>query len=185
MIKRPAGYVGENHETCGTDLIAVLKVLRLPELVLGAERIAKLQAVVADRWYPIADLLELMDVLEQKLGRSGLFSLGESVFRTTHEEQAKAAFHSVKELLGAFDALYHQANRGTAIGGWKVMSWSPGRAVLEKTTPHHCVMEEGLVHRAVLSMGVTAQVRQTTCIRAGADRCEYLITTPITDARWG
>ena len=185
MTRRPAGYVGTNHETIGSDVLAVLRVLKLPELVLGPERTARLTAIDPEAWYPISWLLELMEVLDQKLGRSALFSLGETLFRLTHEEQAKAAFHSAKELLGAFDMLYHQANRGANIGGWKVTSWAPGRCQLEKTTPHHCVMEEGLCHRALACLGVTAQIRQTTCFRAGGDRCHYLITSPITDERWG
>lgn len=185
MTRKPAGYVGLRHETLGSDLIAVLKVLKLPELVLGPERTAKLQAVKPDAWYPIADLIELMDVLEQKLGRSALFAMGENVFRLSHEEQAKKQFSSARALLGAFDDIYHHVNRGTDIGGWKVVSWAPGKCELDKNTPHHCVMEEGIIHRALACVGVTAQIRQTQCFRAGADLCHYVITSPITDQRWG
>ena len=181
----PRGYVGTNHETIGSDIIAVLSVLRLPELVLGKELYAELRGIKADEWYPIGKMLTVLELLDQKLGRSALFSTGQAVFRTSHEAKAKAAFKSAHALVHAFDALYKHANRGENIGGWKVMAWSPGRAELEKTTPHHCAMEEGIMHRALECVGVTAQVVQTTCIRKGADHCRYLVTSPVVDARWG
>jgi hypothetical protein len=185
MSKRlPRGYVGTNHETIGSDILAVLGVLRFPAQVLGAEKTKALQAIDPQGWYPIAGLLELMDTLEQKVGRAALFTMGETLFKMSHEEKAKQAFKSAKEILHAFDAIYKNANRGDAIGGWKVLSWAPGRCELEKTTPHHCVMEEGICHRALACLGVTAQVRQTQCFRQGADYCHYVITSPITDARW-
>jgi hypothetical protein len=41
--------------------------------------------------------------------------------------------------------MYHHANRGTGIGGWKVLRFDAGYAELEKMTPHHCVMEQGIL----------------------------------------
>jgi hypothetical protein len=183
--RKPRGYLGTGHETIGSDVLAVLNVLKFPEQVLGRERHEQLKAVRPDQWYPIAPLLEMMDLLEQKLGRSALFAMGETLFKLSHEEKAKEAFKSAKEMLYAFDAIYHNANRGTDIGGWKVLSWAAGRCEMEKNTPHHCVMEEGIVHRAMQSIGVSAQVRQVKCFRQGADLCHYVITTPNVDQRWG
>ena len=175
----PRGYVGTNHETTGSDIIAVLSVLRLPELVLGKDIYSELQGIKADSWYPIGKMLSVLELLDD------VPDWGKAVFRTSHEEKAKAAFKNAHALVHAFDMLYRHANRGENIGGWKVMAWSPGRAELEKTTPHHCAMEEGIMHRALECIGVTAQVVQTKCIRKGADHCRYLVTSPVVDGRWG
>jgi len=183
--RRPLGYRGLSHETIGSDVLSVLKVLKFPDQVLGAERAKELAAVDPNGWYPIGKLLDVMEILDQKLGRGALFTMGETLFKTSHEEKAKAAFKSAKDMLFAFDAIYHNANRGEDIGGWKVTSWASGRAEMDKNTPHHCVMEEGIIHRALAAIGVTAQVRQTQCFRQGADLCHYVIVSPITDARWG
>jgi len=82
------------------------------------------------------------------------------------------------------DGMYRAANRGTDIGGWAVLDFSPGKAVLEKTTPHHCVLEEGILEAALRAVNVTATIYQRTCFRKGADSCEIVISSHIVDGRW-
>lgn len=88
-------------------------------------------------------------------------------------------------MLGGFDGLYNRANRGEAIGGWKVLAFKPGCARLEKTTPHHCALEEGIVTAALACVGVPATVSQEQCFRRGADSCIFVMTSVVVDQRWG
>ena len=92
---------------------------------------------------------------------------------------------SARDILTAFDDLYKRANRGEQIGGWKVLDFTPGKARLEKTTPHHCALEEGIVSAALGCVDVPATVTQETCVRRGADSCIFVIASVITDQRWG
>ena len=71
--------------------------------------------------------------------------------------------------------MYHHANRGGGIGGWRVISFDESRGVLEKTTPHHCEMEEGILAQALADIGARAVVTQTACFRKGAPACRFLI----------
>ena len=64
------------------------------------------------------------------------------------------------------------------------LEFKPGHAELEKTTPHHCVMEEGILEEALRTLGVTAKIEQKACFRKGAEACRFVITSAITDIAW-
>jgi len=87
-------------------------------------------------------------------------------------------------VLHGFDALYRSANRGDDIGGWRVVEFGAGTAKLEKTTPHHCAMEEGIVGAALQAIRTPATLAQERCMRRGADHCLFVISSFITDQRW-
>lgn len=86
--------------------------------------------------------------------------------------------------LSGFDGIYRRANRGEEIGGWRILEFSPGKARLEKTTPHHCVLEEGIVSAALACVGVPATVTQASCFLSGADACVFVVNSVVTDSRW-
>lgn len=180
----PRGYVGRNHETIGSDITAVLKCLTFPRSVLGDALSDTLETIRDDGWYPIGTLLEMMERLDAKLGEAGLRKMGRTLFKTSHEERVKGTVVSARMVIEGIDAMYRHANRGLAIGGWRVASFGPGRAELEKTTPHHCAMEEGILLEALAMVQVNARVEQPSCLRRGDDLCRLVITSPVTDVRW-
>lgn len=184
MDRKPRSYIGLNHETLGSDILAVIKALHAPERALGPELTAKLKAVRPSGWYPISWLLEALEAMDQKLGTYALKNVGWKLFEMSHAENVKKVASSAHDILYGFDTIYHNANRGTSIGGWKVIAFSPGHAELDKTTPHHCVMEEGIMQEALRTIGVKAEVTQRQCFRQGAESCIFVVDSPITDARW-
>ena len=184
MTRRPQGYRGTNHETIGSDLLSVLKVLPFPERVLGPELTRQLQAVKPDGWYPIGDLLEVMEKLEKAIGKPGLKQMGRSIFQLSHAADVKKMAKSAADILLNFDMLYRRANRGADIGGWAVVEFKPGRARLEKTTPHHCAMEEGIILEALWAVEIPALVSQKRCFRSGDVLCEYEVTSVVSGERW-
>src|SRR5438270_604262 len=141
MTRKPRGYEGVNHETIGSDILSVLRVVTFPERTLGVELLAKVQSVQPDGWYPIEDLLEMMERIEATIGRTGLVQMGRNLFRLSHEARVKEIAKSAGDIVFGINDMYLHANRGQQIGGWKVVSFKPGAARLEKTTPHHCAME--------------------------------------------
>jgi predicted hydrocarbon binding protein len=46
-------------------------------------------------------------------------------------------------------------------------------ALLEKSTPHVCYLEEGIVAEALATVGCGAMVTQTRCLREGHDLCVF------------
>lgn len=182
--RKPKGYIGTEHETIGSDILAVFKILKLPEQVLGPEAAKKISEIDPQGWYPISQLLELMDKLDRDLGQYGLMQMGRMIFKMSHEERVLESAKSARDILYGLDAMYHFANRGRNIGGWKVLSFGPGSAEVEKTTPHHCAMEQGLLSAALSAVGCPVTVEQRQCFRQGAESCIYTITTPFTDYRW-
>src|SRR3954452_13495402 len=115
----PRGYVGRNHETIGSDVLAVLRSLqhlagesqvgagqRMAEQVLGSSEVERLQALDPNGWYPIAWLLELMDVLDAKVGRFALLKMGRTLFKLSHEERAMKTLKSAWDVLHGFDGFY-------------------------------------------------------------------------------
>lgn len=156
----------------------------MPKQTLGDALHAQLRQVKADQWYPIELLLELMDTLEKRVGHNALRQMGRKLFQLSHEAHVKQTVRTATEILTGFDALYARANRGEEIGGWKMISLRPGRAVLEKTTPHHCALEEGIMTAALNCIGVPATVAQEQCFRKGAEACVFVVTSVVTDQRW-
>lgn len=182
--RKPKGYVGINHTTRGGDILAVMQTIHLPEQTLGADLAARMRKVKGEEWYPIAELLEVLEKLDEKLGTYHLRQVGWTIFNKFHRPHVEGRFKSAKELLEAFNGMYREGNRGTQIGGWKILSFEPGRAMLEKATPHHCHMEEGIVAEALRTINVPATVTQAECFRKGAPVCIYKIETTVDDERW-
>lgn len=184
MTRKPKNYIGTNHETIGSDIRAVLGAMPLPRASLGEQMTARIEKLDPDGWYPIEMLLEVMEILSDRLGRFGLLEMGRKLFKLSHQQRVREMAHSAADIIYGLDGMYHYANRGDGIGGWMVLRFVPGEAVLEKTTPHHCVMEEGILAEALIAVAVPAMVRQSECRLKGADACKFVITSSITDERW-
>jgi len=182
--RKPRGYIGKGHETIGSDIISVMQILKMPEQVLGIEEVKKLSTVQMDGWYPIDWLLDLMDKVDKELGHYGLLQMGRKLFALSHEERLIQVARSAADVIYGIDGMYHHANRGAGIGGWKVLRFDPGYAELEKTTPHHCVMEQGILSGALAAVKCPGIVSQKQCFRQGADACLYVISSSFTDERW-
>ena len=110
--------------------------------------------------------------------------MGRTLFKLSHEKRVLESAKSARDILYGLDAMYHFANRGERIGGWAVTAFEPGHAVLEKTTPHHCMMEQGLLSAALAAVGCPSSVEQPRCFRTGSDACVFEITSTVTDERW-
>ena len=162
----------------------MLRTLSLPEQVLGEEETRRLSDVRPEQWYPIEWLLALMEKLDERVGYYGLLRMGRMVFSLSHEKRVLATASSARDIVYGLDGMYHHANRGSTIGGWKVLRFSPGYAELEKNTPHHCVMEQGILKAALAAVGAPSLVAQPTCFRNGGDVCVYTVTSVIVDERW-
>ena len=183
-VRRPRGYSGEHHETIGSDILAVLKILKMPEQVLGKDDWERVKRVQPDDWYPIELLLTLLETLEAHVGPYGLMQMGRRIFELSHKDRVKVIAKSAYDIVYGIDAMYHHANKGRGIGGWKVLKFEPGLAELEKNTPHHCVMEQGILTEALLTVGCPSNVSQLRCFRDGADTCIYQVTSAFIDQRW-
>ncbi len=177
-------YRSTNHQVLGSDILSIVDVLPLPEQLLGKERAQALREVKPGEWYPISMMLEPLDAVAAKMGDRALIPIGYALIKRSHSEAIRKHFKSAKELLSGFDGLYRRANRGDEIGGWKVLSFEPGKALLENTIPHHCFIQVGIVQEALKVLQIPAVVKQTQCVREGADACHFLVTTTQSDARW-
>ena len=182
--RAPRNYTSTDHETLGSDILAVVAAIRLPEQVLGTDMVQKLRTVKPDGWYPISMLLDAMDRLFDRVGRFGLLQMGRKLFEMSHAKKFKQVARSAGDLVYGIDGMYHFANRGNGIGGWQVAIFQPGHAELVKTTPHHCVMEEGIVSEALRTLDIPSTVTQSLCMREGADYCRFVIRSPIVDEKW-
>ncbi|MFT3836097.1 MAG: hypothetical protein QM723_03755 [Myxococcaceae bacterium] len=184
MLRRPDGYSGKDHQTIGSDILSVLNALIMPESVLGRRLLAKVKAVQPNDWYPIEFLLEVMEVVETRVGKTALSSMGRRLFQLSHAARLKETARAGADIIFGIDGMYHHANQGKDIGGWKVVMFQPGRARLEKRTPHACVMEEGILAEALQTIGVPSLVTQSGCVKNGDPFCTYEISSALTDARW-
>lgn len=169
----PKSYVGKNHETIGSDILSVLQVITMAESLLGAELAQKLRAVKPDQWYPIGLLLDSMELVAKKVGRTGLVQMGRNLFRLTHQEKFLSVATCVGDFAYGAHGMYLAANRGEGIGGWKLLAFEPGLAILENSTPHRCEMEEGIFAEAMVALKLPVTVKQTACVHDGAPNCIF------------
>jgi hypothetical protein len=182
LTRSPKGYVGADHETIGSSLLAVVQILKVPEQVIGTAELERLRAVDPKAWYPVAWLLSLMEQLDRAVGYYGLLSMGRRRFELSHA--TRVAPSSARQVIHGIDEMYHYANRGKSIGGWQVLKFEPGYAELEKTTPHHCVMEQGILSAGLSAAKCPGIVTQSQCFRQGAESCIFTISSAFTDLRW-
>jgi hypothetical protein len=152
---------------------------------LGAEATAVIRGVQPRRWYPIDMLIEPLERLDAVLGSISLRKIGFDLFRLSHEDSFRREAASARDVVFGLDQMYQRANRGTDIGGWNVLRFGPGIATIENTTPHHCAMEEGIVEAAFKVLDLPVSIYQTRCFLKGDDACEFHITSPVSDERWG
>ena len=182
--RRPRGYVGRDHETIGSDIASVFKILKLPEQVLGAEEAQKLSAIDPGAWYPIEWLLDLMDRLDKELGQYGLLRMGRTLFDFSHKERVLKVARCAKDIVYGIDGMYHHANRGKAIGGWKVLLFEPGHAELRKddATP----LRDGARDpgRGAGRRRCPGVITQRQCFRQGAEVCVFEVSSSLVDERW-
>jgi hypothetical protein len=137
-----------------------------------------------DRWYPIELFLRAQDKIDARVGRCGLLQLGRKLFRASYVEQFRKVSSSAADALYHFDEVYKRVNRGKHIGGWEVVIFRPGHAEMLKTTPHHCVMVEGLLSEALITLQIPTQVEQSACFRKGAGECRFVLRSAVSDEKW-
>ena len=178
----PRGYVGTDHETIGSTFLSVLAALKTPEQVLGADEVRRMREVDPERWYPVGWLLSIMETLDGSVGKNGVLRIGRRRFELSH--QKRVSYASARDVVYGIDEMYRHSNRGREIGGWAVLEFEPGHATLEKTTPHHCMMEQGILSAALSSAQCPSILTQSKCFRAGADSCVYVISSSLKDERW-
>ncbi|MFZ5441909.1 MAG: hypothetical protein ACOZQL_18030 [Myxococcota bacterium] len=174
----------KNHQTIGSDILAVLHTLKYPEQVLGEAWVERLRALEPAAWYPIELLLELLQELVRRSGHASLVQMGRQLFRDSHQRRLTPELRSAGDVVFGIDGMYRHANRGDGIGGWEVVRFSPGLAVLKKTTPHHCALEEGILHEALSVVGASALIVQSRCAQQGAPWCEFELRSSVRDERW-
>ncbi len=184
MNRVPKNYRGIGHVTLGSDVLSLLDSVLMPDQLLGADVVASLRLLKHDDWYPIDTLLGPLERLGRVLGPSSLRRIGWSIFKLSHEAELKRGNPAARDVVYGIDGMYHHANRGKDIGGWQVVHFGPGEARLDKTTPHHCVVEEGILEAALRAIEVPAVVYQTACFRRGDDCCRFVITSHVTGPRW-
>lgn len=176
-------YENASHETIGSDLLAVLNTMRYPEEVLGHYWIERLREIKATEWYPMATLVELEQQVLYRGGRASLIQLGRQLFRDSHHERVAPKLQCAGDVIHLLDRMYRHANRGQNIGGWEVLAFGPGHALLRKTTPHHCAVDEGFLQEALQVVNSVALIVQPSCMLTGGKTCDLEVRSPMKD-RW-
>jgi hypothetical protein len=172
------------HETLGSTIRALVDALPVPDLLLGADEVAALRTLPPESWCPVSTHVRLVQRVRAQLGDAVIRSIGATIFAATQEGAVRAARPSVRTVVFGFDRLYRSTNRGPDIGSWQVARFSAGDALLQKTTPHDCVLDEGFLEAMFRTLQVPVVIYQESCVRNGADRCDFRLASHVVDARW-
>lgn len=173
-----------SHVTLGAEILAILQTMRSPEALLGDEWVARQRAIHPKDWYPVTVVSDLVQQLSRRVDRAALVEMGRELFRNSHHRRLIPHLRSVGDVVFGLNGIYHRAHRGQDIGGWEVLQFDEGRALLRKKTPVHCALEEGLLCEALHAVGAEASVAQPTCVQHGGRYCDFEIRSPIRGDRW-
>jgi hypothetical protein len=179
------GYEGWNHETLGSDLIATFAAVNAVDPRFSEHWMPLVKTLDAQTWYPIDVLLALGFAAEERFGPELLQCIGREIFQRSHAATFRRSAATIADLAFGIDAMYRTANRGEDIGGWRVLEFADGRTLIEKTTPHPCGIEEGILGAACASLGVAARITQVRCVREGDDTCRFELCAETPSTRWG
>lgn len=181
-------YRGVNHEVQGHELLAVRDAInwlspdKSPPAVrdlcvrlLGEARVAQLDATSPPQWYPAPVLLGMLRAIFEKVGPNGIRRVGRASIQRALSAADRERYKTARALFDDLDAIYRRTNRGTAIGGWKLLGSTDTEARLEYTAPYVCVAQEGFLVEAAAALGVPVIVSQQACVRQGADACVFSV----------
>ena len=153
--------------------------------MLGVEETRRLRSVDPAAWYPIDWMLNLMAKLNHQIGHYGLVRMGRRLFEMSHQARARQSLKTARDIVYAMNAMYHNANREVSgIGGWSVVLFEPGYTELEKTTPHHCVMEQGISGRAQQGGILLETSRRAAVFGRAPTLASIRISSAVVDERW-
>ncbi|HEX4383165.1 MAG TPA: hypothetical protein VH083_09460 [Myxococcales bacterium] len=184
MEQPTPGQTASDHEIIGSDILSVITALPLADLVLGNELAARCRSVKPDGWYPISLFTEALQRVGSKVGRFGLLQLGRQIFATSHAAAFKQRAHNAADALYGINTMYRRANRGSAIGGWEMVSFRPGQAEMLKTTPPDCLMVEGIVSEALRTLEIPTMIEQRECVHKKAPHCRFVFSSSVTGDLW-
>jgi hypothetical protein len=143
--------------------------------LLGVTQTAQLDATSPPQWYPASHLLSMLRAIDEKVGPNGLRRIGRASFQRVLTAMGHNRYRTARALFCDLDAIYRRTNRGTDIGGWKVLHSSDDDVHLEYTAPFVCIAQEGFLTEAAASLGVPVVVTQRECVRRGADACVFIV----------
>lgn len=181
----PRGYEGWNHETLGSDLIATFAAVNAVDPRFSEHWMPLVKTLDAHGWYPIDVLLALGIAAEERFGSELLVRIGEEIFARSHAATFRSSAATVADVAYGIDGMYRAANRGKGLGGWRVIEFTEGRALIEKTTPHPCQIEEGILGAACATLSVPVAISQTQCVRHDHDACWFALRALGPTSHWG
>ncbi|MCI4347862.1 MAG: MarR family winged helix-turn-helix transcriptional regulator [Thermoplasmata archaeon] len=133
-----------------------------------------------DSWLPVEAAARLLELVERGFG-DGSYSFIRSAF-----SRAVASFPTIQEQLSRLIPISALARRAPGVYG---REWNYGRLAVDAhgrkavmrhydwmPTPAMCAMFHGVYEGIMSARGVAGTVVKTSCVRTGAECCEYLVS---------
>ena len=130
---------------------------------------------------PISLYNEMCTWIETNLGSSNLRRAGGLIGDRAYDQMVSdPSMNSTPGPLEMMNQLVQVAGNmiQDSLGrGWEIVEEGPGNIVMRRTQSFNCILQEGLLQSLVQRCNVTlVSVQQITCVRDGAEFCDFSVT---------
>lgn len=161
------------QESRGTNIIAVKTKLINPKLIFEKIKEYSYDNLDPNKWYPMRQFTMLTDYIEKYLSAAVLKNIGTAIIPEMKNAGILPQWTPL-EFLNALPQVYDEGNRGNNIGRWKVVKEENNHVVLENSTMHNCILEEGVLMGGLKAYGSKyMKITQPKCIKKGDDVCIF------------
>ncbi|NHI94540.1 MAG: hypothetical protein EAX96_18765 [Candidatus Lokiarchaeota archaeon] len=161
------------QESRGTNIIAVKTKIVNPGMIFDKIKEYSYDNLDPGKWYPMKQFTLLTDYIEKYLSATVLKNIGSGIV----PEMKNAGIlpnMAPEDFLKSLQKIYLEANRGVNIGQWKVAKEEPNHIILENTTMHNCILEEGVILGGIKVFGARyMKVTQSKCVKKGDNMCLF------------
>ncbi|GAC1479335.1 MAG: hypothetical protein NVS1B4_23830 [Gemmatimonadaceae bacterium] len=171
-LTRPAGA-----QVLGGNILSLLAAMG-PSRATGERVLAEfgIRQVAADVWYPLASLVQAMAKIEETLGPSTLFKIGNQIPNFIPLPPGLDTFEAVA---GSFAPAFAMNHRGVGAGGITHAITGPTSARITSGTPYSCDFDRGVVEgffRKLLGNKWRFDHESGSCKKNGGATCTHLVS---------
>ncbi|GAC1655331.1 MAG: hypothetical protein NVS4B3_19990 [Gemmatimonadaceae bacterium] len=164
-------------QALGGNILSLLAAMG-PSRQTGERILAEcgIQRVVPDGWYSLAALVRSMTLIEQALGPSTLFRIGNEIPNFIPLPPGLDTFEAVA---GSFAPAFAMNHRGVGAGGITHIITGPTSARITSATPYPCDFDRGVVEgffRKLLGSKWRFGHDSASCKKTGGATCTHLVS---------
>ncbi|NHI94873.1 MAG: hypothetical protein EAX96_20460 [Candidatus Lokiarchaeota archaeon] len=161
------------QESRGTNIIAVKTKIVNPKMIFDKIKEYSYNNLDPNKWYPMKQFTMLTDYIEKYLSGTVLKNIGSAIIPEMKNAGILPQLTPL-DFLKALPQIYLEGSRGNNIGQWKLIKEEENHVIIENSTMHNCILEEGVIMGGLKAYGARyMKVTQSKCMKKGDNVCKF------------